>query len=385
MNNDISPYEMMNNRKNNTILSLLHIDLPLLSGLLIALLLSLIVLYSASGLHYEMLLRQIARTALSFGVMIMIAQVPPKLFERYGWMFFSFCILLLLGVHFFGESSKGATRWLNIGITRIQPSEFLKFGMPIMIAASISKYGLPPKFFRLVWNLILVLVPTLLIAKQPDLGTAILVATSGMFAIFLAGINWWLLILGVISVIGFVPIAWYYLLHDYQKQRVLTFLNPETDPQGAGYHIIQSKIAIGSGGIYGKGWLHGSQSQLDFLPEPHTDFIFAVFSEEFGLVGFGLLMCIYLYIFFRCLYISTLARTTFQRILGGAISLTFFFYIFVNIGMVSGILPVVGVPLPLISYGGTSMITICAGFGVLMGIHANTIKEKQRIKMQNYY
>lgn len=349
----------------------LHIDMPLIGGLLAALALSLIVLYSASGQHYEMLLRQMLRTAISFVFMIVIAQINPRIFERWGWVLFIFCIILLIGVELFGVISKGAQRWLDIGFMRIQPSEFLKIAMPIMIASVISKEAIPPRFFRVVWAFILLLGPTLLIAIQPDLGTAILVATSGLFVIFLGGLSWWWIFSGVLLAGALIPVMWFYLMHDYQKQRVLTFLNPESDPLHTGYHIIQSKIAIGSGGVYGKGWLHGTQSQLDFLPEPHTDFIFAVFSEEFGMVGFFLLMAIYLYIIFRCLYISLRAQSTYERLLGGAISLTFFFYIFVNIGMVSGLLPVVGVPLPLISYGGTSMVTLSAGFGILMSIHTH--------------
>ena len=349
----------------------LHIDMPLIGGLLAALALSLIVLYSASGQHYEMLLRQMLRTAISFVFMIVIAQINPRIFERWGWVLFIFCIILLIGVELFGVISKGAQRWLDIGFMRIQPSEFLKIAMPIMIASVISKEAIPPRFFRVVWAFILLLGPTLLIAIQPDLGTAILVATSGLFVIFLGGLSWWWIFSGVLLAGALIPVMWFYLMHDYQKQRVLTFLNPESDPLHTGYHNIQSKIAIGSGGVYGKGWLHGTQSQLDFLPEPHTDFIFAVFSEEFGMVGFFLLMAIYLYIIFRCLYISLRAQSTYERLLGGAISLTFFFYIFVNIGMVSGLLPVVGVPLPLISYGGTSMVTLSAGFGILMGIHTH--------------
>jgi rod shape determining protein RodA len=370
---DNSYYDPLLNKK--SFVQKLHIDMPLMGGLLLALGLSLITLYSASGQHYEMLIKQLLRTGLSFIFMILIAQINPKIFERWGWLLFIICIILLLGVTFFGEVSKGARRWLDIGIMRIQPSEFLKIVMPITIAAVLSKEAIPPRFFRVILAFILVIVPTILIAKQPDLGTSILVAVSGFFVIFLGGLSWWYIFSGILFAGGLIPVMWFYLMHDYQKQRILTFLNPENDPLGTGYHIIQSKIAIGSGGIYGKGWLHGTQSQLDFLPEPHTDFIFAVFSEEFGLVGFLLLMFIYLYIIFRCLYISIRAQSTFERLLSGAISLTFFFYIFVNIGMVSGILPVVGVPLPLISFGGTSMVTLSAGFGILMAIHTHKNKE----------
>lgn len=358
-------------KKKRTLSQKIHIDFPLLGGLLLALGLSLIVLYSASGQHYQMILKQIIHTALSFGIMIVIAQFNVKFFERWCPVIFLFCIIMLLGVTFFGEISKGARRWLNLGIMRIQPSEFLKIAMPITIAAVISRNGIPPKFPRIATAVMLVAIPSALIAKQPDLGTAILVATTGCIAIFLGGISWWYIISCIVIAIPILPVLWHYVLHEYQKQRVLTFLNPESDPLGSGYNIIQSKIAIGSGGVYGKGWLHGTQSQLDFLPEHHTDFIFAVFSEEFGMMGFFVLMLIYMYIIFRCLYIASRAKRVYEKILAGTLSLTFFFYIFVNIGMVSGILPVVGVRLPLISYGGTSMVTLCAGFGLIMSIHTH--------------
>ncbi len=364
-----SYYDSFSRKK--TLSERLHVDLPLLGGLIATLVLSLFVLYSASGQHYQMLLKQILHTGLSFGIMIIIAQINVKFFERWCLVIFLFCLVMLLGVTFFGEISKGARRWLNLGFIRIQPSEFFKIAMPITIAAVVAKESIPPRFIRVVWAVILVAIPSALIAKQPDLGTAILVGTSGIIAIFLGGISWWYIISCALLALPLLPLLWMYVLHDYQKQRVLTFLNPESDPLGTGYNIIQSKIAIGSGGVYGKGWLHGTQSQLDFLPEHHTDFIFAVYSEEFGMMGFFLLMAIYMYIILRCIYIAKKAHSTFERILAGTLSLTFFFYIFVNIGMVSGILPVVGVPLPLISYGGTSMVTLCAGFGLLMSIRTH--------------
>ena len=364
-----SYYDSFSRKK--TLSERLHVDLPLLGGLIATLVLSLFVLYSASGQHYQMLLKQILHTGLSFGIMIIIAQINVKFFERWCLVIFLFCLVMLLGVTFFGEISKGARRWLNLGFIRIQPSEFFKIAMPITIAAVLAKESIPPRFIRVVWAVILVAIPSALIAKQPDLGTAILVGTSGIIAIFLGGISWWYIISCALLALPLLPLLWMYVLHDYQKQRVLTFLNPESDPLGTGYNIIQSKIAIGSGGVYGKGWLHGTQSQLDFLPEHHTDFICAVYSEEFGMMGFFLLMAIYMYIILRCIYIAKKAHSTFERILAGTLSLTFFFYIFVNIGMVSGILPVVGVPLPLISYGGTSMVTLCAGFGLLMSIRTH--------------
>src|SRR5690554_3300233 len=244
----------------------------------------------------------------------------------------------------------------------------MKLAVPMTIAWFISEHGIPPTKRRLAMAFILLLIPTLMIAQQPDLGTAILIASSGIFVLFLAGISWRLILFFIGAIGAFVPILWFFLMHDYQRQRVLTFLDPERDPLAAGYPIIQSKIAIGSGGIEGKGWLQGTQSQLEFLPERHTDFIFSVFSEEFGLIGVVALLALYGFIITRGLLISVRAQNMFTRLLGGSLTLTFFIYVLVNIGMVSGLLPVVGVPLPLISYGGTSMVTMMAGFGILMAI-----------------
>ena len=361
----------MNSHRGASFWQRFHIDLPLLLGLLALLCVSLVVLYSASGMHPEMLGRQLVRTGMAFGLMIFMAQFPPAFYARWAPPAFAVCIVLLLCVMVFGHIGKGAQRWLDLGFIKFQPSEFLKIIMPMTIAAYLSRHALPPTFKQIVIALVLVLVPTLQIAEQPDLGTAILVSVSGFFVIFLAGINWYLILAAGLAAASFLPVLWFFLMHDYQRQRVLTFLDPETDPLGTGYHIIQSKIAIGSGGLFGKGWLNGTQSQLEFLPERHTDFIFAVFSEEFGLIGFILLMCLYLYVISRCMSISLQAQGSFERLLGGALTLTFFFYVFVNIGMVSGLLPVVGVPLPLVSYGGTSMVTLAAGFGILMSIHTH--------------
>lgn len=349
----------------------LHIDVPLLLGLLALLGVSLVVLYSASGMHIDMLVRQLLRTGMAFVLMIVLAQLHPSFYVRWAPPAFALCIVLLLCVMVFGHIGKGAQRWLDLGFIKFQPSEFLKIIMPMTIAAYLSRQALPPRFKHVVIALVLVLLPTLQIAEQPDLGTAILVSVSGFFVIFLAGINWYLILAAVLALASFLPVLWFFLMHDYQRQRVLTFLDPETDPLGTGYHIIQSKIAIGSGGLMGKGWLNGTQSQLEFLPERHTDFIFAVLSEEFGLIGFCILMCLYLYVISRCMTISLQAQGSFERLLGGSLTLTFFFYVFVNIGMVSGLLPVVGVPLPLISYGGTSMVTLAAGFGILMSIQTH--------------
>ena len=349
----------------------MHIDLPLMLGQILTLLLSLFILYSASGQHFDMLVRQIIRTGLAFCVMICIAQIPPRLFAKSAIYLYIFGIILLILVELIGDISKGAQRWLNIGFMRIQPSELFKVVIPLTISAFLSRDDIPPRTPTVIWAFLIILLPVGLILHQPDLGTAVLIFVSGFLCIFIAGLNIWWLISGAVIGIATIPIMWNYVLHDYQKQRVLTLLNPESDPLGAGYHIIQSKIAIGSGGIYGTGWLNGSQSQLDFLPEPHTDFIFAVLAEETGLIGFLILMSLYIYLIYRCLYITFNTTSNFARVLCAALSFTFVFYIFVNIGMVSGILPVVGVPLPLISYGGTSMITLSVCFGIIMSVQTH--------------
>ncbi|MGB6189222.1 MAG: rod shape-determining protein RodA [Aeromonas molluscorum] len=362
---------MSNSARHNSIWYRLHIDLPLLIGLLCIMALSMVVLYSASGQDMDSIVRQLVRGGLAFVLMLALAQLPPTLYARWAIPVFVVVVLMLIAVDVFGHIGKGAQRWLDLGFMKFQPSEVMKVSMPIMVATWLSRHSLPPKLSHVVIALIMVLLPTLLIAAQPDLGTSILVAASGFFVIFLAGISWWLIGLAVLLAAAFMPVLWFFLMHDYQRQRVLMLLDPEKDPLGRGYHIIQSKIAIGSGGVFGKGWLQGTQSQLEFLPERHTDFIFAVFSEEFGLVGVALLLALYLYIISRCLYISMQAQSSFERLLGGALTLTFFVYVFVNMGMVSGILPVVGVPLPLVSYGGTSMVTLMAGFGILMSIQTH--------------
>lgn len=349
----------------------LHLDLPLLLGLLSLMAYGLIVIYSAGGEDLALMDRQIIRMALSLVIMFGIAQINPEVLRRWAFPIYITGIILLLGVHFFGEINKGAQRWLNLGFMKFQPSELIKLVFPITMAWYISKFPLPPKKRYLAGAGILLLIPTLLIAKQPDLGTSILVAASGIFVLFLSGMSWTIVIGVVVGILAMLPILWYFLMHDYQRTRVLTLFNPEQDPLGAGYHIIQSKIAIGSGGLWGKGWLQGTQSQLEFLPERHTDFIFAVIGEEFGLIGSAILLTLYAYVIGRGLIIASQAQTSFSRLLAGSITLTFFVYIFVNIGMVSGLLPVVGVPLPLISYGGTSMLTLMTGFGILMSIHTH--------------
>ncbi len=357
--------------ENRALFERFHLDLPLLLGILVLMGFGLIVMYSASGQSLEMMDRQAMRMGLSLGVMLLLAQFSPRTYESLAPLMFFVGVLLLVGVLFFGEASKGAQRWLNLGFVRFQPSELLKLAVPLMVSRYIGKRSLPPSLQTLLVSLVMVFVPTILIAKQPDLGTSILIAASGIFVIFLSGISWRIIFGAACALGAFLPVLWFFLMREYQKVRVLTLFNPESDPLGAGYHIIQSKIAIGSGGISGKGWLQGTQSQLEFLPERHTDFIFAVISEEWGLIGILGLLCLYLFIIGRGLYLAGKAQTAFGRMMAGSIVLSFFVYVFVNIGMVSGILPVVGVPLPLISYGGTSMVTLMAGFGILMSIHTH--------------
>jgi len=353
-----------------TILRKLHIDIPLLTCLLLISALSFMILYSAGGQDMKILYRQLARIGVAFFLMTALAHINPNQFKRNSVILYTLGILLLIAVLLLGESGKGAQRWLNLGLFRFQPSEMIKITTPMMIAWYLAEHPLPPRWKQLGIAGIFILLPTLLIAKQPDLGTALLVASSGAAVLFFSGISWRFLISCSLTFAALTPVLWHFM-HDYQRARVMTFLNPEADPMGRGYHIIQSKIAIGSGGIYGKGWLGSTQSKLDFLPESSTDFIFAVFAEEFGLSGCLGLLFLYLLIISRCLYIAVQAQDTYSRLLAGSLTFTFFVYVFVNIGMVVGILPVVGVPLPLISYGGTSMVTLLAGFGILMSIHTH--------------
>ena len=349
----------------------IHIDIPLLLGILTLLSISMMIVYSASGASITMVKAQIIRIGFALMMMFIVAQIPPDTLRRWAYPLFAIGVCLLIATLLFGSSSKGAQRWLDLGITKFQPSESMKLILPIMVAHYITKHPLPPSLKHVMIGFVIVLLPTLLIAKQPDLGTSILIASAGLFVLFLAGMSWKIILSLVAAISAFVRFLWFFLMHGYQRQRVLTFLHPETDPLGSGYHIIQSKIAIGSGGLSGKGWLNGTQSQLEFLPERHTDFIFSVLSEEFGLIGVAILLTIYLFIIGRGLFIAAKAQDPFSRVLAGSITLTFFVYLFVNIGMVSGLLPVVGVPLPLVSYGGTSMVTLLVGFGILMSIHTH--------------
>lgn len=348
----------------------LHLDAPLVLLLIAVCSLGIMVLYSASNQNTGVAMAQVTRLGIGFAALFLVAQVHPRWLRLIAPWLFGIGILLLCAVTWFGDVGKGAQRWLDLGIVRFQPAEMMKLAVPMMVAWLLRDARLPPRALHLVLAGIALAVPTILIARQPDLGTALLVACSGFFVLFLAGLSWRVLIYCSLLATASAPFLWYFM-RDYQQQRVLTFLNPEHDPLGAGYHIIQSKIALGSGGLYGKGWLNGTQSQLEFLPERSTDFIFAVLGEEFGLIGILLLISLYLFIMFRSMLIASQAQDTFTRLLGGSLALTFMVYIIVNTGMVTGLLPVVGLPLPLVSYGGTSMVTLMAGFGMLMSIHTH--------------
>jgi rod shape determining protein RodA len=345
----------------------LHLDEPLLSVLMLISVLGLFVLYSAVGQNFDLWMQQFIRLLVAIVAMLIVSRLSPDLMRRWTpWGYLAVLIMLIL-VLATGEVGQGARRWLDVGI-RFQPSELMKIAVPMMAAWYLHDRQLPPKFLDLVVIAVLIIVPTVLIARQPDLGTSLLVATSGVLVIVLAGLPIRVMILLALASVPGAYVLWQFM-QEYQKQRVLTLLNPDSDPLGAGYNIIQSKIAIGSGGLFGKGWTNGSQAQLEFLPERDTDFIFAVMGEELGLLGVLSLLCLYLLVVGRGLYIAIHARDTYSRLLAGSISLTFFVYVFVNTAMVTGLLPVVGIPLPLVSFGGTSMVTLMAGFGILMSIH----------------
>ena len=347
-----------------------HLDGLLILGILTLLLFSSVVLYSSGGEDIGLLLRQGVRMAIAITVMILLAQIHPDRFKDVAFWIYAVGLLMLIAVLLFGTIGKGAQRWLDLGFFRFQPSEIMKLAVPLVVAIYLADRPLPPSFVRMFFALVMIAVPALLIAKQPDLGTALLIASSGLIVVFLSGVSWRLIMSFLALAAAAAPVLWYFM-HDYQRRRVMTLFNPESDPLGAGYHIIQSKIAIGSGGLQGRGWLQGTQSHLEFLPERSTDFIFAVIAEEFGLIGLTLLITVYLLITARGLYIAAQAQLSYMKLLAGSIAITFLVYVFVNVGMVTGLLPVVGVPLPLISYGGTSMVTLLAGFGILMSIHTH--------------
>jgi rod shape determining protein RodA len=351
------------------VLFALKIDGPLVVGLALIAAYGLVVLYSASGQSMPTVLRTVARIALGTAAMLLLAQVNPNFLRRLTpWLYAAGCFLLLI-VAAIGHIGMGAQRWLDLGIFRFQPSELMKLAVPMMCAWYLHERPLPPGSVSLLMLSALILAPVALVVVQPDLGTAALIAIAGALVIVLAGLR--VRVMLALLALGAVG-AWFgwSFMHDYQRKRVLTFLNPQTDPLGAGYHIIQSQIAIGSGGVFGKGWMNGSQAQLEFLPERSTDFIFAVIGEEFGLLGLLVLLVLYVFVVSRAVYLATQTQDTFARLLAGSIALTFFVYVFINAGMVTGLLPVVGVPLPLVSYGGSSVVTLLAGFGILMALYS---------------
>lgn len=345
-----------------------HIDGPLFLLLLILTIFGLFVLYSASGQSLATVKRQSVYLVIAYGAMFATASINSSVYQRWAPAVYVLGIGLLVLVLFKGAGAKGAQRWLDLGGFRFQPSEVMKLVMPLMIAWYLSDRVLPPRFKHVLVALAIVSLPAVLIFRQPDLGTAILVSAAGMFALYFAGLAWRYVLISAGAVMAIAPIMWFFVMHDYQKRRVLTLLDPESDRLGAGWNIIQSMTAIGSGGLEGKGWLNGTQSQLNFLPESHTDFIIAVLAEEFGLFGVMALLLIYSLIIIRGMVLGMSAQTTFGRLVAGSITATFFVYVFVNMGMVSGILPVVGVPLPMVSQGGTSLVTLMAGFGILMSV-----------------
>ncbi len=352
------------------ILFALKIDGPLVIGLGLIAVYGLIVLYSASGQNIGTILRTVMRLFLGMVAMLVLARVNPNFLRRTTPWLYVVGVFLLIVVAAFGHIGLGAQRWLSLGFVRFQPSELMKLAVPMMCAWYLHERPLPPSFTSLVLLAGLILIPVGLVAVEPDLGTAALIGIAGVLVIVMAGLQ--VQIMG--AMVGLAAVgAWFgwRFMHDYQRKRVLTFLDPQTDPLGAGYHIIQSQIAIGSGGVFGKGWMNGSQAQLDFLPERSTDFIFAVIGEEVGLIGLAILLVLYMFVTARASYLAMQTQDTFARLLAGSLALTFFVYVFINAGMVTGLLPVVGVPLPLVSYGGTSVVTLLAGFGILMALYSH--------------
>ena len=346
----------------------LHLDVVLLLPMLAIMTTGLFVLFSASDGDWGTVNRQIRNFLVGFAVLLVVAQIRLDTLQRWAPTLYLGALLLLLLVPFFGVGAKGAQRWLSLGFIRFQPSEIMKIAMPLMVAAWVVRHALPPRPSTTATALLIIALPAAAIATQPDLGTAILVGASGAFVVFMAGVSWWQIFSGALAALGCIWPAWLFLLRDYQKQRILTLFDPEADRLGAGWNIIQSKTAIGSGGWSGKGYLQGTQSHLDFLPESQTDFIIAVLAEEWGLRGVLLLLLLYGFVVARGLWISLQAQTSYGRLLASTITLTFGVYVVVNMGMVAGILPVVGVPLPFVSFGGTSIVTLLLGFGILSAI-----------------
>lgn len=355
--------------KSKKLFQSMHLDLPLIILIITLSALGLVILYSASSQNMHIFYRQLIHFAIGFAVMVVAAQIPPRMYQLFAPWGYLLSVSMLIAVLFLGVGAKGAQRWLEVpsGI-RFQPSELVKLMLPLGIAWYMARKSVPPKLLDIAIAILLISIPAALILKQPDLGTAILILASGLLVLFFAGMSWWLIISMLTLVAACLPLLWFFVMHSYQKQRVLTFLNPESDPLGSGWNIIQSKIAIGSGGLEGKGYLQSSQSQLEFLPESHTDFIVAVLAEETGFIGVSLMLILYALIVLRALALAARSKSLFGRLIAASMMSTFFIYVFVNIGMVSGILPVVGVPLPLISYGGTSVVSLLIAFGITMSM-----------------
>ncbi|MGM0516513.1 MAG: rod shape-determining protein RodA [Pseudomonadota bacterium] len=355
-------------RLETTLHSLFKIDPVLLFFVCLIAVIGLVAGYSAADQSEQWVERSMVRMGLGFGLMLAVAQIPQRWFFATAPWLFGMVTLMLVAVWLVGDMGGGAQRWLDLGVIRFQPAELMKVAMPMMIAWFLARRPLPPRMPDVVLAMLAVMIPTGLIMIQPDLGSALLILASGLFVLFFAGLSWWYIGGFVVAVVAAIPVMWAFFMHDYQKQRVLTLLDPTADPLGAGYHTIQSMIAIGSGGIWGKGWLQGTQSHLDFLPEGTTDFILAVYAEEFGLVGLIVLFALYLGVIWRGLWIAEHAESVQGRLLAASIAMTFMVYVLVNAGMVLGLLPVVGAPLPLLSYGGTALVTIMVGLGMLMSI-----------------
>ncbi|URJ25368.1 rod shape-determining protein RodA [Candidatus Blochmannia ocreatus (nom. nud.)] len=348
-----------------------HIDVKLFLLIIILLLYGIFIMWSACGQNFEIIRLRILQVIGGMIIMLILAQIPPRTYEVLTPYVYVCCIILLILVNIMGQISKGAQRWLDFGIIRFQPSEIVKISVLLMVANYLSKASHPPSLMNISVTLLLIFFPTVFVFLQPDLGTAMLIISSGLFVLFLSGISWKLIVSTLLLIIFVIPIFWLFCMHKYQQDRIKTLLHPELDPLGSGYHIIQSKIAIGSGGFTGKGWLHGTQSRLEFLPERHTDFIFSVLGEELGFLGIIVLLCLYLGIIFRGFFIAISISHMFGRLIVGGFMLVLCICVIVNIGMVSGLLPIVGVPLPLISYGGSSLSGLMAGFGIVMSINGH--------------
>ncbi|GAB2503451.1 rod shape-determining protein RodA [Lysobacter humi (ex Lee et al. 2017)] len=346
------------------------LDLPLLGALLALMVIGVAVLYSASDKSMSMAIAQGARYGVGLAAMWALSRMPPAQLRNWTPLVYGVSLVPLVAVLFVGDGKHG-NHWIDLGVFYFQPAELLKLSLPMMVAWYLNRRPLPPRLPVVLTAALIIGAPTLLILKQPDFGTGMLVALSGAFALYLAGLSWWYFIAAAGGVAAIAPVAWFFLLRQYQKDRILTFLNPESDPLGTGWNIIQSKIAIGAGGFSGKGWLQGSQSHLNYLPEHTTDFIFAVLSEEFGWIGVLVVLALYLFVIGRCLWIASEARDGYSRLLAGALGLAFCVYVVVNGGMIAGLLPVVGVPMPLLSFGGTSAVSLLAGLGVVMAVQAH--------------